>query len=75
MPWGSLADLYGTKALVQVSQISAIASNLALALAPNFSFAVASRFIAGLFNSITGAMKTNVAQSFHIKRQVRLLRG
>lgn len=70
MLWGLLADEHGTKTLIQISQVSAAGANLALAFAPNFAVAVGTRFIAGLLNSITGAMKTNVAQSFHIKHQV-----
>lgn len=71
MLWGNLANKQGTKPLIQISQLSAIAANLALAFAPTYVFALVARFLSGLFNSITGAMKTNAARSFDVKHQVQ----
>lgn len=55
---------------MQISQISAALANLALGFAPTFWWAVGARFVGGLMNSITGANKTNIAQSFHLAHQV-----
>lgn len=71
MAWGLLADSVGTNLLIQLSQASAVLANVALAFAPTFWWAVGARFVSGLLNSITGACKTNIAQSFHLKHQVR----
>lgn len=73
MAWGYVANRAGTNPLMQLSQASAVLANVALAFAPTFWWAVGARFVGGLVNSITGANKTNIAQSFHLEHQARIL--
>lgn len=70
--WGSLVNKGGTKPLIQISQLSAVATNLVLGFAPTYTFALIARFLSGLLNSITGAVKTNVARSFDVTRQPKV---
>eukprot|EP00892_Ulva_mutabilis_P010644 jgi/Ulvmu1/7952/UM004_0185.1 len=69
LAWGQVANRAGTNVLMQLSQASAVLANIAIAFAPTFWWAVVARFLGGLVNSITGANKTNIAQSFHLEHQ------
>lgn len=69
----SLANKGDTKPLIQVSQFSAVATNLVLGFAPTYSFAVVARFLSGLLNSTSGAIKTNAARAYDMKQQPTVL--
>ena len=60
--WGKCADRYGRKFVLVTSQVAIIITNLCFGLSTNYSMAVVTRFIGGVFTATMGITKTSISE-------------
>lgn len=73
-PWGWASDRIGRKAVIQIGGLGQMLSMLGLGFAGSYPAAIAARFVGGILNGTTGALKTTIAESYTEQQQAQVRR-
>ena len=71
-PWGWASDRIGRKAVIQIGGLGQALSMLGLGFAGTYPAAVVARFVGGILNGTTGALKTTIAESYSEQQQAQV---